>query len=209
MFAKNRTLQSNIATEADSLDLSDLKDRIKLVARLQGGNSALARIVDSAESTVRKWIKGESEPKYNSLVAIATAANISLEWLMSGKGEVRVQSANSKTSNLFNEKSTPLEKYLERGFEIWISDNSNMEPTVHEGEICLVEPSKDGVPKDGVYLIRIGGVEKIQRLQRLPDAIVLTNDNLAYRASDVRIELNNRDFPIEFIGRIYRGSKAL
>ena len=95
MLVQNRTLKSKSAPSAGSLDLQNLKDRIKLVAGLQGGNSALARSIDSAESTVRKWIKGESEPKYNSLVAIANAAEVSLEWLMAGEGEMRVQSTNS------------------------------------------------------------------------------------------------------------------
>jgi phage repressor protein C with HTH and peptisase S24 domain len=199
MLVKNRTSNPQSAHSAGSLDLQNLKDRIKLVAGLQGGNSALARSIDSAESTVRKWIKGDAEPKYNSLVSIANATNVSLEWLMSGAGEMRVQGAEKKNDKLGEARAT----YGGREVRAEVL-SSNMEPTLCPGDEIGTEPSQVPVSQiqDGIYLIRVGDNEGIWRLQSTPDKrLWLLNDNPKYQHSNTAIDLSEAE-NLEVIARV-------
>jgi transcriptional regulator with XRE-family HTH domain len=68
----------------------DFIDRLKTLIEEFPSLSAFARSCGIAESTIRKWRDGDSEPDRDKLVALAEAANVSLEWLVAGKGEMRL-----------------------------------------------------------------------------------------------------------------------
>jgi phage repressor protein C with HTH and peptisase S24 domain len=202
-------MNSNSLPKADSLDLRNLKDRIKLVASLQGGNSALARKIDSAESTVRKWVNGLSEPKYNSLVAIAGVAGVELEWLMSGEGEMQVKSTSEDEDDIAAQKARaqkfldlPESMWVNVDYELWECDEPNMEPTLHVGDVYIVTHHPPG---NGVYLVDVGGCKKAMRLAVVPDGIKCSNDNPLYSGADFTIERNSND--VRVVGRVLRTGK--
>lgn len=58
--------------------------RIGEVADGIGGNSALARLCDVSEASIRNWRTGISEPSTTDLVAIAHAGDVTVEWLATG-----------------------------------------------------------------------------------------------------------------------------
>jgi phage repressor protein C with HTH and peptisase S24 domain len=194
MNEKSLTIERNTAQTDES---SGFQSRLKKVVESFGSNSALARSIGSSETAIRKWVNGISEPKQSSIVAIARTANISLEWLMTGEGQMK-----GGISRSFESPVLELDERLRNGFIIWIADSDNMEPSIHQGEICLIESYSDiGNAKNGIYLIDIHGTMQVRRLQRLPKGIALTNDNLAYRASDILIDRKaGRKPPLSSVG---------
>jgi len=63
--------------------------RLKLLIDEFGSARAFARACGVSESAIRKWHGGTSEPTREKLVAMAEAANVSIEWLASGRGSMR------------------------------------------------------------------------------------------------------------------------
>ena len=75
--------------------------RIKrIIDELYGGNkSEFARIVGISESNVRSYL-GDTIPKADVLVKIATKIAISCDWLLLGRGDMCLNDANIPTQNL-------------------------------------------------------------------------------------------------------------
>ena len=70
-------------------DASVLSKRLREVADLLGSQSELAKIVDKDRATVNRWIHGRADPNVDSLVAIARATGISVDYLL-GLSEMRL-----------------------------------------------------------------------------------------------------------------------
>lgn len=52
---------------------------------LEGGSQELARLAGIPYTTVRQYIRGETDMPSEKLVALAAAAGVSISWLASGK----------------------------------------------------------------------------------------------------------------------------
>lgn len=61
-------------------------ERIKYLAEKFDSVTAFSRKVGVSDSTVRKWIKGEAEPRRDHLVAVAISVGVRLDWLAMGVG---------------------------------------------------------------------------------------------------------------------------
>ncbi|MBA1443774.1 MAG: helix-turn-helix transcriptional regulator [Chromatiales bacterium] len=66
-----------------------LADRIKQCADMAGSGDALAQKAAIPRRTLETYLSGQSEPKTSRLVAIAKAADVSVEWLATGEGPKR------------------------------------------------------------------------------------------------------------------------
>jgi len=62
-------------------------ERLKLAMAGQSAR-AFARAIGKSDAVVRQYLSGESEPTRKVLLAIAHATNVTIEWLVSGKGEM-------------------------------------------------------------------------------------------------------------------------
>lgn len=60
-------------------------DRVEFVIDKLGGPSEFARSTGVTLSTIARWRKGEAEPSRPNLVKMAEVANVSLEWLATGR----------------------------------------------------------------------------------------------------------------------------
>lgn len=60
--------------------------RLQLVAAEWPSADRLAKATGVSPSAFRKWLKGEAEPSRDRLVALASAAGVSLGWLAQGEG---------------------------------------------------------------------------------------------------------------------------
>lgn len=69
-------------------------ERIDLVINKLNGPSEFARQTGVTLSTIARWRKGEAEPSRPNLIKIAEVANVSIEWLATGK-ESKPQSENT------------------------------------------------------------------------------------------------------------------
>ena len=71
----------------DPKQLAGLVERIRFMAELVGGPSALARLLGVHRTTVFGYLKGVSEIPPTRLQLMAAKFPCSLEWLLDGKGE--------------------------------------------------------------------------------------------------------------------------
>lgn len=63
-----------------------LSQRIRRCAELAGSGDALAQKAAIPRRTLETYLSGEAEPKASRLAAIADAAGVSLNWLVTGEG---------------------------------------------------------------------------------------------------------------------------
>ena len=64
-------------------------ERVGIIADLVGGQAELSRRSGISTVSIGSYLKGESDPSRERLVAMASAANVSLFWLATGEGEMR------------------------------------------------------------------------------------------------------------------------
>lgn len=81
-----------------------------------------------------------------------------------------------------------------------LAAGDSMEPTLHDGDVLLVDTAQRQVVKDAIYIIRQQGLLYVKRLQRLYDgAIRISSDNKAYAVEVVP----KKDLGyLEIIGRV-------
>lgn len=187
--------KESIASTVERPSASEgLRDRLKMIVDQFGSNSAFARHIGVAETTIRRWINGSVEPKHHSLVGVAAAANVSIEWLMSGKGEMRPQGGIPKGPAVEG-KAIPRSRQVQ---------SDNMEPTLCFGDDIGIEAISitPAQVQSGVYVVRVGGSEGIWRLQGTPDKkLWLLNDNPKYHQSNTAVDLSEAK-DLEIVARV-------
>jgi transcriptional regulator with XRE-family HTH domain len=86
----------------DAEEHASFARRLRAVADQLGGVRALANSAGVFESTVHAWLRS-AEPSRNTLKRIANAANVSLDWLISGENYARLRFYDLRNSQGFNE----------------------------------------------------------------------------------------------------------
>ncbi|UCZ57152.1 hypothetical protein LGV61_02425 [Desulfurispirillum indicum] len=81
----------------------------------------------------------------------------------------------------------------------------NMDPTLRAGDILLVDGSCKEVAIEGIYLICCDGMHAVRRVQRMGSTLTLSNDNSAYRDTDLDVSRKG----LEIIGRVVARLAAL
>lgn len=66
-----------------------MAERIRKCAELAGSGDALSRKTAIPRRTLETYLTGATEPKASRLVAIARAADVTVEWLATGEGPMR------------------------------------------------------------------------------------------------------------------------
>jgi phage repressor protein C with HTH and peptisase S24 domain len=61
--------------------------RLRLIMQQFGSVADLARAVGVSDNAIYKWVTGRGKPGMSSLVNLAKAAGVSVEWLATGKGQ--------------------------------------------------------------------------------------------------------------------------
>lgn len=202
--------------------------RLKLVIEEYGSINSLAKAANLSESSIRKWRDGTSEPSRDRLVALAEAAQVSMDWLAAGKGPIRQSylfegrdnTSNSSedgssftlVKNPFSQPSEVAKRQIQlqllqglEGYYTRVVDNQNMEPTLYPGDLCIfdkkiVEPND---LEEGIYAIVLNGTVVIRRLQHMLDNHILAvNDNPNYNASNIVINLSNQSQSFSILGKL-------
>lgn len=177
----------------------EIGTRIAEIADAVGGNSALAKICDVAEGTVRNWRTGPSEPAASNLVAVARAGNVTVEWLATGKepkdpalvmsaeGYLQVPfydtrlvsvgndlfDAEPATQSIMVPASWPAESVGTSSSSLAFvrMGGDSMKPTLRDGDLLLIDRN-DQVVSNSVYVFFWSGVIFIQRLQQTLNGVV-------------------------------------
>lgn len=83
-----------------SLADTGIETRIAAVANLYETRKQAALTAGVAVSSLSRWIAGEGMPAFDSLAALAAARGVSLDWIATGKGEMRLADSEGSESVL-------------------------------------------------------------------------------------------------------------
>lgn len=75
--------------EAFSKRLNEICDDMGVPPKGDGRQLRLAKKFDVNQKGARKWLEGEAMPQMTTMIAIARWADVSIEWLITGRGEKR------------------------------------------------------------------------------------------------------------------------
>jgi len=71
---------------------------------------------------------------------------------------------------------------------LWVNRGDSMQPTIHDGDMMLVDRSDTRPRKDDIYALLIDGEQYVKRLQRrLDGAIDVISDNPAYKTQTLTL----------------------
>src|SRR5229473_2990387 len=62
----------------------EFRRRLRLIMQQFGSVADLARAVGVSDNAIYKWVSGRGQPSMTSLVSLANAAGVSVEWLATG-----------------------------------------------------------------------------------------------------------------------------
>jgi phage repressor protein C with HTH and peptisase S24 domain len=198
----------------------EFRRRLRLIMQQFGSVADLARAVGVSDNAIYKWVSGRGQPSMISLVNLAHAARVSIEWLATGQeaskseeppaeaGEYvylprnslrtssgRAAAENRQVVDYLAFKNEWLRRRVgidPKGLMLIEAVSDSMAPTIDEGDLVLVDLRDPRFRYDGVYVLRASGDLPIKRIQRRPDGkLIIRNDNAAYEPSVVAADSVN------------------
>jgi phage repressor protein C with HTH and peptisase S24 domain len=221
MSQKNAEYVQNSREAILLKDSNSFRERLRKVVNFFDSNTEAAGHIGVSEKTIRRWLSGDAEPRRPALAKLAGVAGISYDWLVSNSGEMLIADAQknqtqpkvASSENQSIQLTHELTSLLQGSRNLHLYEQQNMEPTIHMGEIVIIDSQKAldiATVINGVYLVEMDDLREIRRVQRLPNGHVsLTNDNPTYMQSNTSIDLRHPGFKISIVGRIYRGGQPL
>ena len=79
------------------MEMRDLKFRISelLKDKFNGNKSEMARVINSSQPSITKWIEGISFPEYKAIYNLCVESKINPIWLILGVGKRELDTENS------------------------------------------------------------------------------------------------------------------
>lgn len=99
-------------------------ERLRKTAELAGGQLALSKLTGISARTINSYALGESEPSRLRLVAMAKAANVSVNWLATGEGPMRPGEEQLG-------KVTRLEEPVITELKLWLNEQRGEEDGIY------------------------------------------------------------------------------
>lgn len=202
-----------------------MPDRLKLLAQQFGSASELAKQSGISNSALSRCLKG-AEPTLSTAQAICTAAGVSLDWLVSGKGAEGLPDSEesvkipfyaieaSAGAGLLPDESANATGSLalppgivgshgpgaaRHWFAIQAKGDS-MDPTIRNGALLIVNRD-DRQIREGIYVVRRGDVLLVKRTQPRENQILrLQSDNRQYEPEEIDLKDASQQFSI--FGRV-------
>jgi phage repressor protein C with HTH and peptisase S24 domain len=202
--------------------------RIQKLAIAVGGPKQLSERSGLSRAVIGKYLSGKSDPSRQRLVKLANAAGVSIRWLVTGEGEmsrddqsfVFVPRGEIRAASR-DELSVSSDQIVDHlAFRAdWIHDRlrvdpnrlalieargDSMAPTVHDGDLLLIEVSGYRFALDGIYaIIRPDGLAVKRLVKRIDGAVEVRSDNPLYGLEVAPAEA------FKILGRvIWRGRKV-
>src|SRR6266852_7639325 len=172
---------------------TEFRRRLRLIMQQFGSVADLAKAVGVSDNAIYKWVSGRGQPGMSSLVSLARAAGVSVEWLATGRGAPAKGQARSSEPEFtamprhhlrgnggspaiqspqivdyLNFKSEWLQRVLAadpKNLVLAEAVGDSMSPTLDEGDLALVDVRDNRFRSDGLYVLRDGGDLSIKRVQ--------------------------------------------
>ena len=171
---------------------------------------------DIKANTLSTWKKRGTIP-YDLLEKISQNENISLDWLVFGNKEIKVND-NNYNIDLLNVRAgagegiynyvietvdtisldksffrTPINTNKIKGIQV---DGDSMEPTLRDGDYVLIDENIN-FGTNGIYAIQYGGQILIKRLQfKMDGTILIISDNTKYQSETFNPQENQLPFQV-------------
>lgn len=216
--------QSNV-----SFPDTGLETRIGALAELYSSRKEAAQAAGIGLSTLQRWITGEAMPAFHSLAQLAAGRGVSLDWLASGRGDMRPVGAQAIDEDTY--ALIPLyDARISQGHGAWIDgarvltqlaftryslrrkglepdqlaavrvDGDSNEPVLSDGDTVMMDLSRNALQGEAFYVIRLDDLIYAKRLQRQFDgSIVIISANSAYKEMVVP---HDRLDSLQIIGRV-------
>ncbi len=198
----------------------EFRRRLRLIMQQFGSVADLARAVGVSDNAIYKWVSGRGQPSMISLVNLARAARVSIEWLATGQDAAKSEAQKAESDDYVylprNSVRSPVGRGIMQSRQIvdylalkseWLrrrlgvdpkslmlieAVGDSMAPTIEEGDLLLVDLRDPRIRHDGVYVLRASGELSIKRIQRRPDGkLIIRNDNAAYESAVVAADAIN------------------
>jgi transcriptional regulator with XRE-family HTH domain len=155
------------------------------------GQRALARAVGVSAPSVHAWVRRPTSIRAEHLIAAARVLGVSVDWLMTGRGQMRgaagaqiPEPLSQSLRWLHDDELAPLPGhglvwtpgYMQaRGWTVvrhrcWRTPDGAMEPTVPVGTDVIVDTMPGPVAPGRVYAVEVSGVRTLRRIDLLPGA---------------------------------------
>jgi len=178
--------------------------RLKEIAKDMGGNRSLCKMAGVSERTFANWISGSSEPKVLGLTNVALAADVTLDWIMTGSEpkkriasismmdssivqipliDAEVQGTGSSSLKVIKHFPFSTDYLKERLGHTHFDQlcvikicGDSMEPTMSNNDFVLVDQSRTK-SIDGLTAFISKDTISIKRINYLPNGIKIVSDN--------------------------------
>lgn len=87
-----------MSTDGDT----EFRRRLRLIMQQFGSVADLAKAVGVSDNAIYKWVSGRGQPGMASLVSLAKAAGVSVEWLATGEGTSKATPEAAYSPDLSN-----------------------------------------------------------------------------------------------------------
>ncbi len=181
------------------------------IAHIQSktGARCLQDAANIPQSTLSRYIRNQSVPPVDRVVAMAAAGGVSAGWLAAGEGEPAEQTTTF--TGLTAITGEPCQKisfdpqYLSdlagapAQLKTYAQNSDAMHPTLQTGTLTLIDIEQNRA-MEGIYLLEMMGQLSIRRLQPTPsNTLLVLSDNPTYQTHT----LHSDEFQnIKIIGRV-------
>jgi len=203
---------------------------LRICAERVGNGAALARKTGIPRRTLETYLSGSAEPKASRLAEIAQAAEVSGHWLLTGEGHpgsegedaviafstvsrpamgdvsdraVTAEAGKTASPNGrvdFQRRWIEAQGWRVPDLRLVEARGDCMMPTVRDGALLLVDTSVQGLREEGIYVLDVGGVLVVRRIQfDVEGGVIATGDNPAYREQYLR---RNADEKLVIFGKV-------
>ncbi|MCB2189874.1 MAG: helix-turn-helix domain-containing protein [Deltaproteobacteria bacterium] len=210
------------------IDPKKLGARIAQLADMVGGKRKLSQETGIKEPQLYRYIRGTNQPTVNVLLSLAIVGNVTLDWLITGKGTIK-NPGSHRSSQIDGAEYMAIPVLTERDVQTtarrtiqfpteWVPSSKNkeyylvkqlgdsMEPTIKVGDFVLVEGPASDLVRDGLYVIKAGDHYLIKRIQIIPPGVArFTNDNRNYNDFEL-VESNGLD-NVSIVGKVVWAGK--
>lgn len=142
MVAKNPT---ELGRNRPSLD-PELGRRLKQVADSIGTQKDAATLAGVSVSQFARYIKGESEPSFLTIISLCKRANVNVLWLATGEGQMHASGARETAGDHISTLDTDLLEAIIRDLESAL-DEEGLELAAAKKAIVVTQLYEDAVAK--------------------------------------------------------------
>lgn len=199
-----------------------LGERLEQVVSLYPDRVNAAEVAGVSIQLLRRILTEESDPPLQAVLNLARPMGISLDWIVSGEGDmyetqpraVAEAQANPTSANMvaFTLAGTDVQMAFSRTWikqQLQVSADSlelmqvpgdSMEGTLSSRDVVLVNKA-DTQPANGLFVLRLDGVLDVRRLQRLPGSkLKVSGSNEAY--DPFELDLTQATPGFEIVGKL-------